>query len=85
MMSMKLDGENKEPLQNETDSSIASGTERREPLNEQSELSLEERMNAADQLGVPGEGVIDTDATNAMDGGVGLQERKHEQSLGERQ
>jgi hypothetical protein len=44
------------------------GRERQEQFNELSELSLEERMAVADQIGVPVQNVGDAAATGAMSG-----------------
>jgi hypothetical protein len=51
-----------------TGSAENTGRDRKEQFNELSELSLEERMNVADQIGVPVEQVSDAAATGAMSG-----------------
>lgn len=51
-----------------TGSAENTGEERSQQFNEMSELSLEERMNVADQIGVPARDVIDASATGAASG-----------------
>jgi hypothetical protein len=72
---MANDRENKDQSQRETGSTENIGRERQERFNELSELSLEERMNAADRIGIPVETV-----SNAADGSG---DRMEEESMGD--
>lgn len=65
---MADDRENGAQPQQGTSSAENGGGARKEQFNELSELSLEKRIAVADQIGVPAESVIDTDATGAMSG-----------------
>lgn len=63
------------------------GLGRTRQFNEMSELSLEERMNVADQIGVPTEDVIDANTTGASSGrddaAGGSGDRMEEENTGE--
>ena len=60
---------------------------RQNQFNEMTELSLEERMNVADQIGVPARDVTDASATGAMSGrddsAGGSGDRMEEQNTGQ--
>jgi hypothetical protein len=64
------------------------GLGRDRQFNEMSELSLEERMNVADQIGVPARDVIDASATGASSGrddaAGGSGDRMEEENNGEK-
>jgi hypothetical protein len=51
-----------------TGSAENTGQERNQQFNEMTELSLEERMKVADQIGVPVDNVADASQTGAMSG-----------------
>lgn len=72
---MAFDRENSGQPQRGTDSSENLGRERKEQFNELSELSLEERMNVADKIGIPVENV------SGIAGGS--DDRMEEESTGE--
>lgn len=84
---MANDRENNEQTQQRTGSAEEQGRERHEQFNELSELSLEERIAVANQLGVPSESVIDTAATGALSGrddvAGGSGDRVEEENTGE--
>ena len=69
-----------------TGSAENTGRERTEQMNELTELSLEERMNVADQIGVPPEQVADVSDTGMLSGrdnvSGGSGDRMEEQSTG---
>jgi hypothetical protein len=70
-----------------TGSAENQGRDRKEQFNELSELSLEERIAVADQIGVPAESVTDIAAMGAMSGhddlAGGPGDRMEEESTGE--
>ena len=70
-----------------TGSAENTGQERSQQFNEMSELSLEERMNVADQIGIPARDVIDASATGTSSGrddlSGGSGDRMEEESTGE--
>src|SRR4051794_32763964 len=65
---MANDREMEQQRQPGTGSAENTGKDRKEQFNELSELSLEERMAIADQIGVPVRDVSDAAATGAMSG-----------------
>jgi len=66
---MANDRENYPQQQEGSGSAENSGHDRVEQFNELSELSLEERMNVADQIGVPVYNVADAAALGTASGG----------------
>jgi len=64
------------------------GGERNHQFNEMTELSLEERMNVADQIGIPVDNVADASQTGAMSGrddaAGGSGDRMEDENTGER-
>ena len=65
---MANDNENVPQQQQGTGSAENVGSDRKEQFNELSELSLEERIAVADQIGIPVENVSDAAALGAMSG-----------------
>jgi hypothetical protein len=76
------------PQQHEqTGGAESQGRDRKDQFNELSELSLEERMAVADQIGVPVESVSDAASLGTMSGrddlAGGSNDRMEEESTGE--
>lgn len=65
---MQNDKDNNPNRQQETSSTENAGENSKEQFNELSELSLEERMNVADRIGVPVRDVSDAAATGVLSG-----------------
>ena len=84
---MANDRENNPQQQPGTGSAENLGHDRVDQFNELSELSLEERMNVADQIGVPVQNVSDAAALGTASGrddaSGGSGDRMEEQSTGE--
>ncbi|HEY0039904.1 MAG TPA: hypothetical protein VGB71_04525 [Flavisolibacter sp.] len=84
---MTNDRENNPQQQPGTGSAENLDRDRKEQFNELSELSLEERMAVADQIGVPVDSVIDIASTGAMSGrddaAGGSNDQMEEQSTGQ--
>ena len=84
---MANDRDERQQGQPGTGSAENTGRERDHQFNEMTELSLEERMNVADQIGVPVESVSDASETGAMSGrddaAGGSGDRMEEQSTGQ--
>ncbi|HEX8314850.1 MAG TPA: hypothetical protein VF609_07655 [Flavisolibacter sp.] len=83
---MANERDNTPQAQEGTGSAENTGRERTEQMNELTELSLEERMNVADQIGVPPEQVADVSDTGMLSGrddaSGGSGDRMEEQSTG---
>lgn len=84
---MANDRGNDGQVQRGTGGAESQGRDRNEQFNELSSLSLEERMNVADQIGVPAESVGDAASTGAASGrddlAGGSGDRMERESTGE--
>jgi hypothetical protein len=84
---MAFDRENGGQPQQGTGSAENRGRDRKEQFNELSELSLEERMKVADQIGIPVENISDAASLGTMSGrddaAGGSGDRMEEESTGE--